>query len=73
MKVIFWNSRGSDLAKKRFLRETSIEQDLVSIALLETGKLDFSQRSLNNFSAGKNFVWHRTAPQKRSGGYFDGG
>jgi hypothetical protein len=59
MKGIFWNSRGlSDLAKKRFLRETSIEQDLGFIALLETGKHDFSQRSLNNFSAGKNFVWH---------------
>jgi hypothetical protein len=44
MKGIFWNSRGlSDLAKKRFLRETSIEQDLAFITLLETGKHDFSQ------------------------------
>jgi hypothetical protein len=44
MKGIFWNSRGlSDLAKKIFLRETSIEQDLAFIALLETGKHDFSQ------------------------------
>jgi hypothetical protein len=42
MRGIFWNSRGlSDLAKTRFLRETSMEQDLAFIALLETGKRDF--------------------------------
>jgi hypothetical protein len=47
MRGIFWNSRGlSDLAKMRFLRETSMEQDLAFIALLETGKCDFPQRSL---------------------------
>jgi hypothetical protein len=69
MKGIFWNSRGlSDLAKTRFLRETSIEQDLAFIALLETGKQDFSQGPLNNFSGGKHFVWHWTTPRGRSGG-----
>jgi hypothetical protein len=68
MRGIFWNSKGlSDLAKTRFLRETSMEQDLTFIALLETCKRDFSQGSQNNFSAGKNFVWHWTAPQGRSG------
>jgi hypothetical protein len=42
MKGIFWNSRGlNDLAKTRFLRETSKEQNLAFIALLETGKKDF--------------------------------
>jgi hypothetical protein len=66
---LFWNSRGlSDFAKTRFLRESSIEHDLTFIALLETGKQDFSQGSLNNFSGGKNFVWHWTAPRGRSGG-----
>jgi hypothetical protein len=35
---------------------------------LETGKHDFSQRSLNNFSGGRNFVWHWSAPRGRSGG-----
>jgi mannosylglycoprotein endo-beta-mannosidase len=69
MKGIFWNSRGlSDLAKTRFLRETSEEQDLAFIALLETGKKDFSQDTLDNFSGGRNFVWHWTAPRGRSGG-----
>jgi hypothetical protein len=57
MKGIFWNSRGlSDLAKTRFLRETSEEQDLAFIALLETGKKDFSQDTLDIFSGGRNFV-----------------
>jgi hypothetical protein len=31
------------LAKTRFLSETSKEQDLVFIALLETGKKEFSK------------------------------
>jgi hypothetical protein len=40
MKGIFWNSRGlSDLAKTRFLRETS--KEVAFIALLETSKNDF--------------------------------
>jgi hypothetical protein len=50
MKGVFWNSRGlSDLAKTRFLRETSKEQSLDFIALLETCKKDFSRETLNNF------------------------
>jgi hypothetical protein len=53
MKGIFWNSRGlSDLAKTKFLRDTSKEQNLAFIALLETRTKDFSQESLNNFSGG---------------------
>jgi hypothetical protein len=69
MKGIFWNSRGlSDLAKARFLREASKEQNIAFIALLETGKKDFAQDSLNNFIGGTNFVWHWTTPHGRSGG-----
>jgi hypothetical protein len=70
MKEFFWNSRGlSDLAKTRFLRETSKEQNLAFIALLEMGnKKDFPQETLNNFSGGGNFVWHWTTPHGRSGG-----
>jgi exonuclease III len=69
MRGIFWNSRGlSDLAKKRFLSDTSREQNLDFIALLETCKKGFSQHSLDNFSGGRNFVWHWTAPHGRSGG-----
>jgi hypothetical protein len=56
------------LAKTRFLRKTSKEQDLAFIALLETGEKDFSQDTLDNFSGGRNYVWHWTAPRGRSGG-----
>jgi hypothetical protein len=57
MRGIFWNSRGlNDLAKSRFLRDTSREQNLDFIALLETCKKDFSLETLNNFSGGRNFV-----------------
>jgi len=54
MKGIFWNSRGlSDLAKTKFLADTAREQNLDFIALLETGKKDFSQTSLNGLCGGK--------------------
>jgi hypothetical protein len=63
MKGIFWNSRGlSDLAKTRFLRETSKEQDLAFIALLETGRKDFSQDTLDNFSGGGIMCGTRRRP-----------
>nr|XP_034607094.1 uncharacterized protein LOC117866906 [Setaria viridis] len=69
MRGIFWNNRGlSDLAKKRFLLETSKEQNLAFIALLETGKRDFTQATLSNLCGGKNFIWHWTEPHGRSGG-----
>jgi hypothetical protein len=38
----------------------------VFIALLEMSKKDFPQEALNNFSGGRNFVWHWTAPHGRS-------
>jgi hypothetical protein len=48
MKGIFWNSRGlSDLAKSRYLDDTTKEQNLDFIALLETCKKDFSQLTLD--------------------------
>jgi hypothetical protein len=73
MKGIFWNSKGlSDLAKSKFLVDTSIEKHLDFIALLETGNKDFSQRTLDNFSGGRNFLWHWTEPHGRSGGIIVG-
>jgi hypothetical protein len=57
MKGIFWNIRDlSDLAKTKFLRDTSREQNLDFIILMETCKKDFSQDTLNNFSGGRNFI-----------------
>jgi hypothetical protein len=69
MKGIFWNSRGlGDLAKFRFLSDTSKEEKLDFIALLETGKNDFTQSTLNNICAGRDFLWHWSKPHGRSGG-----
>jgi hypothetical protein len=69
MKEIFWNSRGlSDLAKFRFLSDTSKDEKLDFVALLETGKKDFSQSTLNNICAGQDFMWHWSEPHGRSRG-----
>ena len=69
MRGIFWNSRGlSDLAKTKFLTDTVKEKNLDFIALLETGKKDFSQQVLNGLCGGRNFIWHWTEPYGRSGG-----
>jgi len=54
MKGIFWNSRGlRDLAKTKFLSNTTREQGLDFIALLETGKKDFTQAKLDRYCGGK--------------------
>ena len=43
MRGIFWNSRGlKDLAKRRFLAETALEQKLDFVALSETGRDNFA-------------------------------
>lgn len=43
MRDIFWNSRGlRDLAKRRFLADASRDYKLDFIALLETGRDNFT-------------------------------
>lgn len=69
MKGIFWKSRGlSDLAKYRFLSDFSRVQKLDFIALLETGKKDFSKTVLDNICGGQEFIYHRTKPHGRLSG-----
>ena len=69
MKGIFWNSRGlADLAKRRFLAETMIEQQLDFITLLETRRDNFTSQFLGTLSGGVNFDWHVLPPRGRSGG-----
>jgi hypothetical protein len=69
MKGIFWNSRGlADLAKRRFLAETTIEQKLDFIALLETRRDNFTSQFLGTLSGGIDFDWHVLPPRGRSGG-----
>ena len=69
MKGLFWNSRGlADLAKRRFLVETMIEQHLDFIALMETGQDNFTSWFLQTLSSGIDFDWHILPPRGRSGG-----
>src|SRR3990170_7280138 len=69
MKGIFRNSRGlADLAMKRFLAESAIEDKLDFIALLETGRDNFTSQFLGSLTAGVDFDWHCLPPRGRSGG-----
>ena len=69
MKGIFWNSRGlKDSAKRRFLAYASIDYKLDFIALLETGRDNFSPQFLSTLSGGLEFDWHCLPPRGRSGG-----
>ena len=69
MKGIFWNSRGlADLAKRRFLSDTSAAQKLHFMALLEPGRDNFTSQFLNTISGGVDFDWHCLPPRGRSGG-----
>ena len=69
MKGIFWNSRGlADLAKRRFLAETTVEQHLDFIALLETRRDNFTSQFLATLPGGIDFDWHILPPRGRSGG-----
>src|SRR3990170_2801652 len=69
MKGIFWNSRGlADLAKRRFLSDASLEHKLDFIALLETGRKNFTSQFLDTLSGGIDFDWHCLLPRGRSRG-----
>ena len=71
MRGIFWNSRGlKDLAKRRFVAEASIENQLDFIALSETGRDNFPPppQFLSTLSGGVDFDWHCLPPRGRSGG-----
>lgn len=68
MRGIFWHSRGLlDLTKRRFLADTSREQKLDFIALLETGRSNFTSQFLGTVSGGLDYVWHCFPPRGRSG------
>ena len=69
MKGMFWNSRGlRDLAKIRFIAETTLHHSLDFIALMETGRDNFTSQFLNSLSGGAEFDWHCLPPRGRSGG-----
>ena len=69
MKGLFWNSRGlGDLVKHSYICYLVKEQHLDFVAILETGKKDFSVACLNHLCGGRGFLWHFSPSQGRSGG-----
>jgi hypothetical protein len=73
MKGIIWNSNGfKDPKKHHFVSDTTREHNLEFIAILETGRSNFSGSFLKNLCAGKSFLWHCKAPQDRLGGILVG-
>jgi hypothetical protein len=73
MKGLIWNSNGfRDPQKFCFISDKTRELNLAFIAILETGRSNFSALTLKNPCAGKKFLWHRKAPQGCSGGILMG-
>jgi exonuclease III len=69
MKGIFWNSRGlGDLAKHEYLEGMVKEEQIDFIALMETGRDQFSDVTLKNLCGGKEYIWHCMAPHGHSEG-----
>ena len=56
------------MAKTKFLTDMTRQQNLYFIALVETGKKDFTQTTFNGLCGGKKFLWHWTEPHGMSGG-----
>jgi hypothetical protein len=73
MKGLIWNSnRFKDSRKFCFISDKTRELNLAFIAILETGRCKFSDASLKNLCAGKNFLWQCKAPQGHSWGILVG-
>jgi exonuclease III len=69
MKGLFWNSNGlRDQAKFRFLFDSSKDQQLDFIAILETKRKDFLASELAHFCANKKYSWNWSPTKGRSGG-----
>jgi hypothetical protein len=73
MKCLIWNSNGfRDPQKYHFISDKTREFNLAFIAILETGRNNFSDSTLKNLCAGKNSLWHCKTPHGRSGGILVG-
>jgi hypothetical protein len=69
MKEIFWNYRGlGDLAKHNYLSQLAREHRVDFIALMEMGRISFSESNLRHFCGGVDFLWHLMPPRGRLGG-----
>jgi exonuclease III len=73
MKALIWNSEGfRDTNKHLFVTENIREQKLDIVALLETGRSNFSSSFLRHLSGGRDFRWFCLPPHGRSGGILVG-
>jgi hypothetical protein len=73
MFIKFWNSDGfGDLAKHRFVKDMIRERKLDFLAILETGRSNFSRPFLNNLAGGADIQWYYVPPLGRSGGILVG-
>jgi hypothetical protein len=65
-KIGIWGGFG-DIAKHLFVKEAIREHKLDFIALLDTGRSNFTIPFLNQLAAGYNFSWFCLPPHGRSG------
>jgi hypothetical protein len=73
MKGLIWKSNEfREPQKFRFISDKNRELNLVFIAILGTRRSNFSDASLKNLCAGKNFLWHCKALQGWSRGILVG-
>jgi mannosylglycoprotein endo-beta-mannosidase len=73
LRGLTWNSEGfRDPGKHLFVKEVILEHRLDFIALLETGRSNFTIPFLSNLVAGQNFAWFCLPPHGRSGGILVG-
>jgi hypothetical protein len=56
------------LTNHGYLPEMVKEEQINIIALFETGKDEFSDKTLKNLRGSQEFIWHSKAPEGRSGG-----
>ena len=73
MRGIFWNTDGlGDRGKHIAIHELVREHKLDFIALLETGRSNFSASFLNFLAGGFDYEWFCLPPHGRSGGILVG-
>jgi exonuclease III len=73
LRGMTWNSEGfRDPGKHLFVTEAIKEHKLDFIALLETGRSNFTVNFLSGLAAGNDFMWFCLPPHGRSGGILVG-
>jgi hypothetical protein len=73
MQALIWNSEGfKDTTNHLFIQESIREYKLDCVALVETGRSNFSMPFLRNLAAGRDFAWFCLPPHGRSGGILVG-